>query len=331
MNIAYKCLQALAKKCNVYMVLGNHDLFNKNSVDVNSINIFRDNLNIHVVDSAVEIMLNGKKALLVPWLADLSNFKQETYDFLFGHFDISAKFLISSYSLEHSRLLGASNDVANELDNDKSLESSRNSQDNDLGNMLGSFIDLAKKNGTVFAGHIHQHREMHARGRKFIFIGSPYEQNLGDIGCRCGYYVISEDSSYKFIEINDLPKHVQFKSSDINRVGVDTFDFSSASSNIVQKVYDEDFSAEDDLEASKKIASFKPYEELLPDYRVAIDFTQPDDSCQGHLVKMLKSSKLDYIRSYIAQIDSSILEMQHIDRDKLLVVMEKYYRAAAGE
>lgn len=96
-------------------------------------------------------------------------------------------------------------------------------------------------------------------------------------------------------------------------------------------MYDEDLAAEADIAASKKIASFKPYEELLPDYRVAIDFTQTDDSSQAHLVKMLKTSKLDYIRSYIAQIDDSILELQHIKKDKLLEVMEKYYKAAAGE
>ena len=42
------------------MILGNHDLFNKNSTDVNSINIFRDNSSVHVVDSPIEIALNGK-------------------------------------------------------------------------------------------------------------------------------------------------------------------------------------------------------------------------------------------------------------------------------
>ena len=124
MNIAYKCLQALAKKCDVYMVLGNHDLFNKNSTDVNSINIFRDNARVHVIDKPIEVELNAKKALLVPWLSDLSNFKPESYDFLFGHFDISSKFLVSSYIQEHSRAKEASSNVASSIDGDSSLESS---------------------------------------------------------------------------------------------------------------------------------------------------------------------------------------------------------------
>ena len=41
--------------------------------------------------------------------------------------------------------------------------------------LLKNFIDLVKKNGTVFSGHIHHHKEFVAKGRKFIFIGSPYQ------------------------------------------------------------------------------------------------------------------------------------------------------------
>lgn len=331
LNIAYKCLQALAKQCKVYMVLGNHDLFNKSTVDVNSINIFRDNASIVVVDYPIEVMLNAKKALLVPWLADLSAFKPETYDFVFGHFDISAKFLIASYAREHSRAVAASNDVAASIDCDSSLGQpiEQTSKPEEL---LGSFIDLAKRDGTVFAGHIHQHKEMSARGRKFIFVGTPYEQNLGDIDCKCGYYEIDELGNYAFIETEGVPKHVQFKSSAIAACGVDSFDFSQARGNIVQKVYDVDVSMEDDLKINQKIASYKPYEELLPDYQVALDLTKSESECsQGHLVKMLKKSKLDYVKGYIDTLDTKALSQDGIDKDKLFSLMKSYYSRVVGE
>ena len=330
MNIAYRCLQALAKKCDVYMVLGNHDLFNKNSTDVNSINIFRDNARVHVIDKPIEVELNAKKALLVPWLSDLSNFKPESYDFLFGHFDISSKFLVSSYIQEHSRAKEASSNVASSIDGDSSLESS-SSTSSKPEDFLGSFIELAKKKGTIFAGHIHQHKEMAVKGRKFIFVGSPYEQNLGDIGCKCGFYEIDELGNYSFFEIDGIPKHVQFKSSSIMKVGVDAFDFSAAKGNIVQKVYDADISLEDDLRVNQKIASFKPYEELLPDYQVALDFTKEDVEHQDNLVKMLKKSKLDYIESYINQLEDSALNSANIDKTKLFNIMKNYYNTAVGE
>lgn len=310
------------------MILGNHDLFNKNSTDVNSINIFRDNENIHVVDTPLEIDINGKKSLLVPWLSDLSKYKENEFYFMFGHFEISSKFLIASYVQDHSKKVEASDDVSNELDNDSSLAASNTCPDQHL----GSFIDIVSKNGTIFAGHIHQHKEMVARGRKFIFVGSPYQQNLGDIGCKCGYYIIDENNNYEFIENNNLPKHVQFICSKIEKDGVDKYDFSDAKGNIVQKVYDIDISMEDDLKINQKIASYKPYEELLPDYQVALDFTKEDTgTSQSNLVKMLKKSKLDYIKSYIDQLDDKALEADGIEKDKLFKVMNKYYSAVVGD
>lgn len=312
------------------MILGNHDLFNKNSVDVNSINIFRDNSNIVVVDKPIELMLNNKKSLLIPWLAELSSYKSEEYDFVFGHFDISSKFLISSYIQEHSNATKATDEYSNEIDEDDSLMSSKQSS-NCPDEFLGSFIELAKKKGTVFAGHIHQHKEMVAKDRKFIFVGTPYEQNLGDIGCKCGYYVIDENGNYDFIETSGVPKHVQFRCSSIMSKGISSFDFINAKGNIVQKVYDIDISMDDDLKINQKIASFKPYEELLPDYQVALDFTKDDDQHQDNFVQMLKKSKLDYIESYINQLEDKALDEAGIDKAKLFSVMKKYYSIATGD
>lgn len=84
---------------------------------------------------------------------------------------------------------------------------------------------------------------------------------------------------------------------------------------------------EDDLKISQKIANYKPYEELLPDYQVTIDFTREDTGHQSSLVKMLKKSKLDYIESYIGQLEDRVLEDAKVNRDVLLKVMKKYYTA----
>ena len=88
---------------------------------------------------------------------------------------------------------------------------------------------------------------------------------------------------------------------------------------------------EDDLEANKKIISFKPYEELLPDYQVALDFTKAADTSQDSLMMKLKKSKLSYIESYIEQLENKVLYDAKIDRSKLLAVMRSYYDKATGE
>lgn len=329
LDIAYKCVQALSKQCKLWMILGNHDLYLKNSVEVSSMNIFRGNDQIKVVDQPTEVMLNSKKALLVPWLANLDNFKKDSYDFLLGHFEISSKFLIQSYIEEHSGKLEASKAVSSALDQDDFLGDPgvANVQSSKATELLGSFIELVKpKTGIILAGHIHQHKEMLAKnGRKFIFIGTPYEQNLGELGNDCGFYEISEEGKLKFIKLDKLPRHIQLKTSEVKKIGFDKFDFSDVSGNIVQKIYDEELTQSEEAKLAQKINDFKPYEELLPEYKVAIQYALKSKDDQTS-VELLQKSKLEYIRNYIDNMDDKVLEASNVDRDELFGILEAYYK-----
>lgn len=88
-NVSLKLVQAIAKCAKLYLICGNHDSFLKNSTDVNSLNMFRGTPNVVVVDKPVEVLLNGRRCLLVPWLTDLSKYGLETFDIMVGHFEIS--------------------------------------------------------------------------------------------------------------------------------------------------------------------------------------------------------------------------------------------------
>ena len=46
---------------------------------------------------------------------------------------------------------------------------------------------------------------------------------------------------------------------------------------------------------------------------------------------MLKKSKLDYVKSYIEQLDNAALEADGIDKGKLFSIMNKYYQVAIGD
>lgn len=317
------------------MILGNHDLYLKNSTEVSSINIFKNASNVEVISECTELLLNNKKCLLVPWLASLSGIEEDKYDFVFGHFDISAKFLIQSYVEEHSKEVSVSKNVSSQLDADNFLGDpayvSAHLVKKDSTDILGSFIDVARKHtGVVFAGHIHQHKEMVARGgRKFIFIGSPYQQNLGDINCKCGFYELETSGDFKFFELDNLPKHIQLKISDLKKCGIDNFDFSIVAGNIVQKVYDEEISNAEEVAISQKINDFKPYEELLPEYKVAIQYVLKSKDDQTS-IDLLKKSKLDYIKNYIEHIDEKVLESNSTDKDDLFKTLESYYKLASS-
>lgn len=329
LDIAFKCVQTLSKQCKFWMILGNHDLYLKNSTEVSSVNIFKSDANVVVVDGPTEVMLNSKKALLVPWLGNLDGFKKSSYDFILGHFEISAKFLMQSYIEEHTEKPKAVKAVSLKLDEDEFLDDpgASSAQPSKVTELLGGFVELVKpKTGIVLAGHIHQHKEMLAReGRKFIFIGTPYEQNLGELGNTCGFYEISEDGKLKFIKLDKLPRHIQLKTSEIKKTGFDKFDFGDVSGNIVQKIYDEELTQSEDSKLAQKINDFKPYEELLPEYKVAIQYALKSKDDQTS-IELLQKSKLEYIRNYIDNIDNKVLEDSSIKRDELFTILESYYK-----
>ena len=332
LDIAYKCVQALAKQCKLWMILGNHDLYLKNSTEVSSVNIFKNDSNVVVVDKPLEVMLNSKRALLVPWLANLDGFKRDSYDFMLGHFEISSKFLVQSYIEEHSGKLEASEAVSSILDEDDFLgdPGAASAQPSKSSELLGSFIELVRpKTGVILAGHIHQHKEMLAKnGRKFIFIGTPYEQNLGELGNACGFYEISEEGKLKFNKLDKLPKHIQLKTSEIKKIGLDKFDFGEVSGNIVQKIYDEELTQAEEAKLLQKINDFKPYEELLPEYKVAVQYALKSKDDQTS-VELLQKSKLEYIRNYIDNMDDKVLEASNVARDELFGILEAYYKRVA--
>lgn len=312
-NVSLRLVSALAKRCRLALIVGNHDAYLKNSTDINSINIFRDTPNVTVIDRPEEVLVNGQRFLLVPWLSDMSKYSPESFDAMVGHFEISSKYLMQSYVEEHSAAKASAADsakVSAVLGKPKSAD------------LIGNFVDLVRKGGTVYAGHIHTRKEFSVRDRDFVFIGSPYQQNLGDIGSDRGFYVLDESNTRKFVKIT-APEHVQVFMSEALKPG---YDFSKCAGSIVQKVYDVDVKPSEDNGISQRITDFKPYEELLPDYRVAIS---RDSNTDDGVIELIRKSKLDYMRNYVDNIDAAALDEQGVDREDLFETLERYYKKVA--
>lgn len=318
LNVSYRLMQALAKVAKVYAILGNHDIYMKNSLDINSLVIFKDLANVVLVDKVMEASINGNKSLLIPWLGDLTAYDKESQDMLFGHFDISSKFLIKSYVADNAAK-GVSEELGKELSADKDLGL--------VGDLVGDFVDVAKKTGKIFSGHIHGHKEFLSKGRWFSFVGSPYQQNLGELGCKCGFYVIDEANNAKFVELEGIPKHVEVRVSQMLK---DDFDFSCIKGNIVHKIYDVDIEAADDAKLSQKINDQQPYEELMPDYEVALKDT-PTTEITDESIALIKKSKMEYVKRYVENIDKKTLEAEGLEADKLIAVLEEHYDMVTGE
>lgn len=328
MNVSYKLMQALAKHCKVICILGNHDIYMKNSVDINSMVIFKSIHNVEIIDKVTEVNINGEKSLLVPWLGDLSEYKDETIDMMFGHFDVSAKYLMKSYIEEHQIKNNVSDKTITEINNDDMLKSDSTSLFN-AGDFIGDFINIVKKNGKIFSGHIHKQKECLAKSRKFIFVGDPYQQNLGEKDNKCGFYTIDETNQYEFHEIISIPKHIEIRMSEVIK-DFDNFDFSIVKGNILHKVYDIEVDNAVNAKITQKINDWQPYEELLPDYDVDLN-TSTEIKLQNESIALIKKSKLEYIKTYIDNIDKNVLEEKKIDSDKLYNILSEYYNQVTEE
>lgn len=334
-HISMKCLEAISRNCNhVYLILGNHDIFNKNSVDINSVSMFRHIKNLTIVENMTECDINGKKCLFVPWLGDVTSYEKNTFDMIFGHFDINPNYLVNAF-IEESTQKNMSNEEMKKLLKEDPLlaESGLGDIDEILQNdndtyvhrektsdLIGDWIEVVKPGGSIFAGHIHNHRELYAKSRRFIFVGSPYQQTRGEIRSNDGFYIMNEDGEYDFHELDNIPKFVDIRMSTILN-DIEGFDYDIVKNNIIHKIYDVELDRNTEVKINQKIYDRKPFEELESDYLVSHDNYQMSIEA----IDNIKKSKLEYLYMYINNIDDKILKEKGITKKELQDVAVFHY------
>lgn len=332
-NEAIDIVNKLANKVeNFYLVVGNHDIYYKTDTKVNSLNIFSDIKNVHVIDKPKQLVYNNKNILLVPWLQDLSTYKDESFDILMGHFDIPSNYLIKSYIKNNieDKTKASSEIISDILKNNildlgsipsiDDVEKCLNDTNND--ESLGNFVNKAKKNGIIYSGHIHKRDIFTTHNRKFIFVGAPYEQTLGDINNTTGYIILDDNMTPRFVKIENIPTHYILYNSSILSKGIDKFDFSILKNKIVKRIIDIPGNRDEASRINIEIANSGLYEELPAEYDLKKTIDQTSETSE--LGEMIKKSKTDYIKKYINTIDKSVLEEKKINPDKLFELIESY-------
>lgn len=338
-NYGLKLIDAIAKYAKIYLICGNHDIYYKNTANVNSINMFKNNKNVVVIDSLTGATINGQKALFIPWLADISSEKPETYDLIFGHFDVSNKYLIASYIENHTKNTESSEELVNRiLADDLLLSETDDSKENisdeideiilkktKSGDLIGNFVDIVKKMGVVYSGHIHNHDEFIAKDRQFIFVGSPYQQTFAEIDSKDGYYILDENNNRRFYEIKNIPHRMKISVKEIMDVGINDYDFSKVKGNIVKKIFDVNISKADEISICQKIVDNHPLEEELSEYDVQFTSSLTNNEITNETLDLIKKSKLEYIKSYVDNIDDKTLEQNKLTKEKIYELLEFYY------
>ena len=187
LNVAIDVMKNIAKECEVYVIIGNHDIYKNKETDVTSLKPFNDARGVTVIYDKYELTLkNGKRMLLVSWVGD---FKKENkiisdnkdkYDVLVFHTELSGM-----------------------------------TYDNNRPIINGLNLDIVEDDKIV-SGHIHKRQE----SKKGIYLGSPYHLDRSDIGNRKGIYTFTVDGENlvrSFYENTYSPEYVLKRFSDIGR------------------------------------------------------------------------------------------------------------------
>lgn len=207
----------------IWVIVGNHDTYFKNTIDVHSLKFLKKFENIEVVDKSVIYEFSKKTIMLCPWQVDYSNFikfiNKNKADICIGHFDING-FKMNKFKVSD----------------------------------VGMNPKIFKNFDIVFSGHFHIRSKQNLHGTEIIYIGSPYHLDRRDINEEKGFCILnSEDLSYEFINNKNSLKYIS-----VNYL--DEVNEKIIKDNIVDIIvnYDENYNEEKYREYLSKIQKMKP-------------------------------------------------------------------------
>lgn len=143
-----------------HILLGNHDLYYKNTIDVNSLVLLNKIDNVEIIDKPTLV----NDTLLLPWVTDYEQFRNEvegkmSCKRMFGHLDV----------------IGAKMDNYNVSENGFTKE------------------ELFKSWQYIYSGHYHKHSETVVGENKLIYLGTPYQLTRAEIEEK-GFYILDTDT-----------------------------------------------------------------------------------------------------------------------------------------
>ena len=310
LNVANDLIRSLSSHCELFLLQGNHDLYEKYNSVITSLNIF-DLDNVNVISTPSELTLNGQNVLLVPWLCGTSLQSHiggsSKYDIMMGHFEIAYSGDIRQKGQKYANAYKiGSNNLS-------SVES-----DNIVSEILHHTNDFA----TIYMGHIHDHETLTFENRNWNIVGSPQYQvhdmkRLPDSKKMHGYYILDENNTGTFHQTSSIPRFVTIYASDIVNGSIDE---SKLRGSIVRRCYDVILNDEQKSKFDSIVNDAKVYEEDTSVFVLGINQEDEDqlDSTASEMGIVI--DKFDYIRTQVDKINHPA-----IDNSKLLELMKSYY------
>lgn len=209
---------------NILIIVGNHDIFYKHRVDVNSLSILKGRSNVTVIDRITSIECFDKIITLCPWNTSCDEIPKS--DIVFGHFEIET-FKMNTYKVCEEGL---------------------------------SIKDLLKKSSLIISGHFHLRHEKKFGAGTILYVGNTFQMDFGDAENTKGYYILDIDTQeYEFFENTVSPHYKKISLSElIEHDTIDTEIRSVFTNNIVKLKIDKNISQEDLSILTSKLNLLKP-------------------------------------------------------------------------
>jgi len=181
---------------DVYLLVGNHDMYHKERWDINSIKPLSAIPKVHIIDCPQQIIIDDIK---IDWMPHTENPIKELIDLkkknkgaghvLFGHMSVNGALLNTCF--------GTKSDVVVEYDND----------------MIPVDVVQFEDWNHVFLGHYHGAQKLN---EKVEYVGSPLQLTFGEAFQEKHIIVLDlETFEKKYIKNNFSPKHLILTPKDI--------------------------------------------------------------------------------------------------------------------
>ena len=187
------------KDKNLWMLVGNHDMYHRERWDVNSIKPLTAIPNVHIIDSPMSTTVGSTK---IDWMPHTENpvhelqvFKEDLGDILFGH--------LAVHGAQTNTFYGTKSDVIVEYDNE-------------MVEVDASVFDDWK---ATFLGHYHGAQHLND---KVEYVGSPLQLTFGEAFQQKHIIVLDLETLDKEYIVNDFsPKHLIISPQDIEHENYD--------------------------------------------------------------------------------------------------------------
>ena len=316
LNVANDLVRKLAGVCEVFLLQGNHDLYEKCNSVITSLNIFDLN-NVTLVAVPTEVKLNGQSVLLVPWLCGTTLNDSisklglaDQYDIMMGHFDIAWSGEIKAKGQRYADAYKTGGRTLSEVE---------------TGNIVSEILHHTHDYSTIYMGHIHDHETVVFENRTWNIVGSPQYQvhdmkRLPEEKKQHGYFIMDEANKGVFHQCASIPKFVTVYASDVAN---GSFDPATIKGAIVRRCYDVVLTDEQRAELDKAVDGAGVYEEDSSVFVLGVADGEDGENEEAMGEMGIVVDKFDYIKAQIDKIDHPA-----VDNAKLSEMMREYYERA---